>query len=198
MTLNNQTAVLKVVQNFVYFEVDVEPPVVSGSGAATAAAVETTAKTVPVGLVMTVTPQINENDAVTLNVRPTISSVIDTVQDPNPELFTGGLLNRQLQNLVPVIQVREMESVLQINNGQIGVLGGLMQDAVEQVTNSIPLLSDIPLLGDSLFRSHSNQYDKSELVIFLRPLVIRNPSLEGDLAGYRPYIEERVESNIIY
>ncbi len=198
MTLNNQTAVLKVVQNFVYFEVDVEPPVVSGSGAATAAAVETTAKTVPVGLVMTVTPQINENDAVTLNVRPTISSVIDTVQDPNPELFTGGLLNRQLQNLVPVIQVREMESVLQINNGQIGVLGGLMQDAVEQVTNSIPLLSDIPLLGDSLFRSHSNQYDKSELVIFLRPLVIRNPSLEGDLAGYRPYLEERVESNIIY
>ncbi|MGH8524227.1 MAG: secretin N-terminal domain-containing protein, partial [Gammaproteobacteria bacterium] len=116
MTLNNQTAVLKVVQNFVYFEVDVEPAIVLdsvGAGAARDVAVDTTAKTVPVGLVMTVTPQINENDAVTLNVRPTISSVIDTVQDPNPELIRG--LDTPLQNLVPVIQVREMESVLQIN-----------------------------------------------------------------------------------
>ncbi|MGH8520419.1 MAG: pilus (MSHA type) biogenesis protein MshL [Gammaproteobacteria bacterium] len=196
MTLNNQTAVLKVVENFVYFEVDVEPAIVSGSGAATAPVVDTTAKTVPVGLVMTVTPQINENDAVTLNVRPTISDVIDTVADPNPELIRG--LDTPLQNLVPVIRVREMESVLQINNGQIAVLGGLMQDTVRQDTNSIPLLSDIPVLGDSLFRSRNNEYDKTELVIFLRPLVIRNPSLEGDLAGYRSYLDERVESNTLY
>ena len=103
-----------------------------------------------------------------------------------------------IPNNVPQIQVQEMESVLQINNGQIAVLGGLMQDTVRQDSNSIPLLSDIPLLGDSLFRSRNNDYDKSELVIFLRPLVIRNPSLEGDLAGYRPYLEERVESNTLY
>ncbi|MGH8487845.1 MAG: pilus (MSHA type) biogenesis protein MshL [Gammaproteobacteria bacterium] len=190
MTLNNQTAVLKVVQNVVYFEVDVEAGAIS-LGVVTDPAVDTTAKTVPVGLVMTVTPQINENDAVTLNVRPTISRVSRFVPDPNPELGT-------IQNQVPEIQVQEMESVLQINNGQIAVLGGLMQDTVEQVSNSIPLLSDIPLLGDSLFRSRSNDYDKSELVIFLRPLVIRNPSLEGDLAGYRSYLEERVESNTLY
>ena len=103
-----------------------------------------------------------------------------------------------IPNNVPQIQVQEMESVLQINNGQIAVLGGLMQDTVRQDSNSIPLLSDIPLLGDSLFRSRYNDYDKSELVIFLRPLVIRNPSLEGDLAGYRSYLEERVESNTLY
>ncbi|MGH8554231.1 MAG: pilus (MSHA type) biogenesis protein MshL [Gammaproteobacteria bacterium] len=196
MTLNNQTAVLKVVENFVYFEVDVEPAIVSGSGAATAPVVDTTAKTVPVGLVMTVTPQINENDAVTLNVRPTVSTVVATVADPNPELIRN--LDTPLQNLVPVIRVREMESVLQINNGQIAVLGGLMEDTVRQDTNSIPLLSDIPVLGDSLFRSRNNEYDKTELVIFLRPLVIRNPSLEGDLAGYRSYLDERVESNTLY
>ncbi|MGH8470677.1 MAG: pilus (MSHA type) biogenesis protein MshL [Gammaproteobacteria bacterium] len=197
MTLNNQTAVLKVVQNVVYFEVDVEPAIVlAGGDAAQQVAVDTTAKTVPVGLVMTVTPQINQNDAVTLNVRPTISRVSRFVQDPNPELFRDP--ENPLTNEVPEIQVQEMESVLQINNGQIAVLGGLMQDTVRQDTNSIPLLSDIPLLGDSLFRSRNNEYDKSELVIFLRPLVIRNPSLEGDLAGYRPYLEERVESNTLY
>ncbi len=192
MTLNNQTAVLKVVRNIVYFEVDVEPAIVlAGGDAAQQVAVDTTAKTVPVGLVMTVTPQINENDAVTLNVRPTISRVEIFVPDPNPELGT-------IPNNVPQIQVQEMESVLQINNGQIAVLGGLMQDTVRQDSNSIPLLSDIPVLGDSLFRSRNNDYDKSELVIFLRPLVIPNPSLEGDLAGYRSYLEERVESNTLY
>jgi len=192
MTLNNQTAVLKVVENVVYFEVDVEPAIVlQGTAAAQQVAVDTTPKTVPVGLVMTVTPQINENDAVTLNVRPTISRVSSFVQDPNPALPIT------IPNNVPQIQVQEMESVLQINNGQIAVLGGLMQDTVRQDSNSVPLLSDIPLLGN-LFRSYDNEYDKSELVIFLRPLVIRNPSLEGELAGYRPYLEEHVESNIIY
>ena len=191
MALNNQTAVLKVVENVVYFEVDVEPAIVlAGSIAAQQVAVDTTAKTVPVGLVMTVTPQINKNDAVTLNVRPTISRVSQFVRDPNPDLGA-------IPNNVPQIQVQEMESVLQINNGQIAVLGGLMQDTVRQDSNSVPLLSDIPLLGN-LFRSYDNEYDKSELVIFLRPLVIRNPSLEGELAGYRPYLEEHVESNIIY
>ena len=141
MTLNNQTAVLKVVRNVVYFEVDVEPAIVlAGGDAAQQVAVDTTAKTVPVGLVMTVTPQINENDAVTLNVRPTISRVSQFVPDPNPELGA-------IPNNVPQIQVQEMESVLQINNGQIAVLGGLMQDTVRQDSNSIPLLSDIPLLG---------------------------------------------------
>ncbi|MGH8532547.1 MAG: pilus (MSHA type) biogenesis protein MshL [Gammaproteobacteria bacterium] len=197
MALNNQTAVLKVVLNVVYFEVDVEPAIVlAGGDGAQQVAVDTTAKTVPVGLVMTVTPQINENDAVTLNVRPTISRVSRFVPDPNPELFRDP--DNPIPNNVPEIQVQEMESVLQINNGQIAVLGGLMQDTVRQDSNSIPLLSDIPLLGDSLFRSRNNDYDKSELVIFLRPLVIRNPSLEGDLAGYRPYLEERVESNTLY
>lgn len=193
MTLNNQTAVLKVVENVVYFEVDVEPVVILQSAAVEQQPlVDTIAKTVPVGLVMTVTPQINENDAVTLNVRPTISRVSSFVRDPNPAL------PETIPNNVPQIQVQEMESVLQINNGQIAVLGGLMQDTVRQDSNSIPLLSDIPLLGDSLFRSRNNDYDKSELVIFLRPLVIRNPSLEGDLAGYRSYLKERVESNTLY
>jgi len=140
MTLNNQTAVLKVVRNIVYFEVDVEPAIVlAGGDAAQQVAVDTTARTVPVGLVMTVTPQINENDAVTLNVRPTISTFVRNVPDPNPELLSA------IPNNVPEIQVQEMESVLQINNGQIAILGGLMQDTVRQDSNSIPLLSDIPL-----------------------------------------------------
>ncbi len=190
MTLNNQVAVLKVVENVVYFEVDVEPGPVNVLSNVASVAVDTTAKTVPVGFVMTVIPQINENDAVTLDIRPTISSVTDSIQDPNPELQRGDV---QLVNLVPQIQVREMESVLKVNNGQIAVLGGLIQDTVQQDSNRIPLLSDLPVLGDAFFKSHENLYTRSELVIFLRPLVIDNPSIDADLSGYRPFLEERVE-----
>lgn len=74
-----------------------------------------------------------------------------------------------------------MESVLQINNGQIAVLGGLMQDTVEQVSNSIPLLSDIPLLGDSLFRSRSNDYER----------VRTRPAGSGRSGGVYPDRRER-------
>jgi MSHA biogenesis protein MshL len=82
MALSNQTAVLKVVKNEVFFEVDVQPGFASFS-VVSRPTVDTTAKTVPVGFIMTVTPQINENNQITLNVRPTISSIFNEVLDPN-------------------------------------------------------------------------------------------------------------------
>ena len=187
MALNNQPAVLKVVENIVYFEIDVEPGVATGN-TQSIPAIETTAKTVPVGLVMTVTPQVNENQSVTLDMRPTISSITQFVNDPSPDLDAAGTVNA-----VPQIQVREMESVLKVKNGQIAVLGGLIQDSVKQDSNRVPLLSDLPVLGDAFFKSHDNEYTRSELVIFLRPLVIDNPSIDADLSRYRPFLEERVE-----
>jgi MSHA biogenesis protein MshL len=187
MALNNQPAVLKVVENVVYFEIDVEPGIATGN-TQSIPAIETTAKTVPVGLVMTVTPQVNENQSVTLNMRPTISSITKSVPDPSPDLAVAGTTN-----LVPQIQVREMESVLKVQNGQIAVLGGLIQDSVRQDSNRVPLLSDLPVLGDAFFKTHDNNYQRSELVIFLRPLVIDNPSIDADLSRYRPFLEERVE-----
>jgi type II/III secretion system protein len=132
MALNNQPAVLKVVENVVYFEIDVEPGIATGN-TQSIPAIETTAKTVPVGLVMTVTPQVNENQSVTLNMRPTISSITKSVPDPSPDLAVAGTTN-----LVPQIQVREMESVLKVQNGQIAVLGGLIQDSVRRTAIASP------------------------------------------------------------
>lgn len=203
MALNNQTAILKVVENVVFFEIDVEPaPIVGGGvigiGGLGQPAVDTTAKTVPVGFIMALTPQISEDERITLNVRPTISRITQFVNDPNPELVRTGLFNRTLQNPVPQIAVREMESVLRLQNGQTGVLGGLIQDQAQQQTDSVPLLSDIPVLGDALFRGHANRYEKVELVIFLRPIVIQQPSLESDLRDYRPYLQENVGPNRTY
>lgn len=185
MVLNNQTAVLKVVQNLVYFEVDAEPGVATLVGVGTPA-IDTTAKTVPVGIVMSVTPFISENDSVILNVRPTISRTIGAgVLDPQPDLANAGV-----QNLVPEIAVREMESMLRMNNGEIAVLGGLMSDESNDLDRGIPGLKDIPGVGE-VFSSKRIETEKTELVIFLRPIVVKNPSLDGDLDIYRPFLESQ-------
>ncbi len=190
MALNNQMAMLKVVQNVVYFDVDVEPTVVT-TGVAVQSAVNTTAQTVPVGLVMSITPQISETDQITLNVRPTISSIVRFVEDPNPALRDEGLLDREpIPNLVPQIEVREMESMLKLRNGQIAVLGGLIQDQADLNTKSIPIFSTIPILGDTLFTGRTNEYMRTELVIFLRPVVVWDPSINTDFKSYRPFLED--------
>ncbi len=181
MTLNNQTAILKVVDNIVYFEVDVEPGTVSISGTGDAA-ISTDAKTVPVGIVMSLTPQINQNDSIILQVRPTVSRVLSFVNDPNPALADAGVTNP-----VPQLQVREMESILRMNNGQIAVLGGLMQDIVRSNNSAIPGLSKIPGLGEA-FKTRASDYEKVELVMFIQSTIIRNPSLDGDLKNFRTFL----------
>jgi len=177
MALNNQTAVLKVVDNLVYFSLSVTPATYTAAGGLLTAAVYTSdPHTVPVGLVMSVTPQVNENGMVSLTVRPTISRKTGDVTDPNPALT--------IPNLVPVIQVREMESVLQVKTGETVILGGLMQDDMVKNRDGLPLLSRLPGIGD-LFSYRNDNSKKSELVIFLRPTVIEHPSLES--AELRPF-----------
>jgi len=181
MAINNQTAVLKIVDNLVYFTVDVTPGTVS-SGVVSPAVIKTTPQLVPVGFVMNVTPQISESDIVVLNVRPTVTSQIGEVRDPNPELAR---VNQT--NLVPVIRSREFESVLRIPSGSTAILGGLMEDKFDGKRGGLPLLSRIPFLGDAV-SYRDDLSEKRELVIFLRPIVIRDPSIEGDLAAYRRYL----------
>ncbi|MFT5426049.1 MAG: MSHA biogenesis protein MshL [Gammaproteobacteria bacterium] len=185
MTLNNQTALLKVVENFVYFEIDAETTA-GVLGAAPITTVDTTVKTVPVGIVMTVTPQIDSGGVITLNVRPTISRVARVINDPNPNIVAP------LVNPVPVIAVREMESMLRLTDGQIGVLGGLMTDETQDKDAGLPGAKDVSFLGN-LFKSKSAEYVKTELVIFLRPVLIRDPSLTGDLADYQQYLDNNRE-----
>jgi MSHA biogenesis protein MshL len=184
MAVNNQTAVLKVVDNRVYFTVQAQ--VTPGqNNAQPVVAFTTTQNVVPVGFVMNVTPQIADNDMVVLNVRPTVSRILGFVNDPNPDLARVNVVNR-----VPEIQSREFESVLRVPSGQTAILGGLMQDSFEGQRDGMPILSRIPVLGDAVsYRNDTSR--KTELVIFLRPMVIRDASLDGDLAEYRRYMPDR-------
>lgn len=190
MVLNNQTAMLKVVENLVYFEIDAEttPGTLGGDPVVS---VDTTAKTVPIGIVMAVTPQIDANGTITLNVRPTVSRFVRNVNDPNPSLITGaGTANVvALTNPVPQIAVREMESVLRMADGQIGVLGGLMTNETKDNDAGLPGAKNVGFFGN-LFKSTSAEYTKTELVIFIKPIIINNPSVDDELIEYKKYLSK--------
>ncbi len=179
MAINNQAALLKVVNNIVYFTL--ESDTVSNQATATTT-FTSTPHTVPVGFVMSVTPQISRDDAVTLNVRPTISRVTGFVNDPNPDLA-----KQNVESRIPQIQIREMESILRVRSGQVAVLGGLIQDSIDLTDQGIPGLSSIDYVGDA-FTYRNNKIKKSELVIFMRPRVVA--SLDKPLDVYNDYLPD--------
>jgi general secretion pathway protein D len=137
---------------------------------------------------MNVTPQISASGEVVLNLRPTISRLTGYVDDPGVALSLA--LARQsganvpdVSSRVPEIQTREMESIIKVGDGQIAVLGGLMREESMNGEDSIPGARRVPVMGN-LFRNRSQRTKKSELVIFLRPVIVNEPSLEGDYRNF--------------
>ncbi len=186
MAINNQTSILKVVDNRVYFTTEVEEKDGTDNSAARTT-YTSTIHTVPVGFVMNVTPYITDNDEVMLNIRPTISRILRFVEDPISGVITGA------SNQVPEIQVREMESVLRVANGDTAVIGGLMQDSVNDNSTGLPGLHDIEGAG-MLFGYQERLAEKTELVIFLRPRIIESASLNSELADFKKYLKPRLLS----
>lgn len=181
--MNNQTATLKVADNKIYFTVKADTTL-SATGAALTT-FTTTPNEVSVGFLMNVTPQISDANAVTINIRPTITRIVSFVNDPNPSLAAAGVVNR-----VPEIQTREMESIVKIDSGQTAVMGGLMQDDMSNLTDAIPGLGDVPVFGN-FFRNRNDTSSKTELVIFLKPTIIRDPSIDGDYRSYRDQLPKQ-------
>ena len=174
--MNNQTAMLRVVDNSVYFTVNSTIAPCSPSPCTPIISYTTTITTVPIGFTMSMTPQINDSDSVLLNIRPSITRLLKDALDPTPALL--------VPNRVPQTSTREMESVLRIENNQIAVLGGLMEDRLDKNTDEVPLMARIPVLGN-LFQNRNDTTTKTELVIFLRPVVIKDASLNGDFKEFR-------------
>lgn len=178
--MNNQAALLKVVDNKVYFTISVTPATRNSDGNILEPAVYTTTiNTVPVGFLMNVTAQVGDDNEITLNLRPSVSRITSYANDPSPALALAGITNR-----IPEIQTREFESIMKVRDGETAVLGGLMQDDRSNATDQIPGVGDVPVVGE-LFKLRSNQSNKSELVIFLRPTILRDSSIDGDASFVR-------------
>ena len=180
MAINNQTALLKVVENLVYFTVEVNT---SSNTQTSVTTFETEVNTIPVGFTMSVTPFVSDDGEVTLNVRPTISKQVGFVLDPNPSLTV-------LESRIPVIQEKEMSSVLRLRDKQTAIIGGLIEDTNSNSRAGLPWVSDIPVVGE-LFSSRDDSTRKRELIIFIRPVIVKNPNVEhGDLTSVGRFLKK--------
>ncbi|MDR1910507.1 MAG: hypothetical protein LBQ26_01535 [Holosporales bacterium] len=174
--MNNQTAVLKVAKNEIFFRIEYNR---NFSNSATGRDSEVAAshiQTVPIGLVMTVQPAINlETGHVILTLRPTISRIAGTKEDPAvaylARVATNGGQVATIKSTVPVVEVREMDSVLTLYSGDVALLGGLMQERDKRARSGLPGTHDAPLVG-GLFNAHERESEVTELIILLRARIV--------------------------
>jgi general secretion pathway protein D len=139
------------------------------TGAATTPTPFQTIERKDVGLTLRVRPQISEGGTVRLQIYQEVSSVVDTIL-PNP---AGVTTNK-----------RAVESTVLVDDGQIIVIGGLIQDSVKETVEKVPFLGDLPLLG-GLFTYSSRERSKTNLMVFLRPTVLRDAQRAESLTGGR-------------
>jgi len=175
--INNQQAVLTFAENRIFFEVDIEEEadqtLPDGTRTEGSRSVETTRRSVPIGIILSILPSINlDKNTVTLNVRPTLSRQVDTVQDPGSAILNQDLdADQQFVNEVPVVEVRELDSVMKLNSGSVMVIGGLMEDINQNTDEGVPYASAIPWIGNA-FKSTNKQTTKRELIIFIKASII--------------------------
>ncbi len=162
--LNQQTAVLKVVDNRVYFTVQVQTAAPTNNSSAFST-FTTQLHTVPVGFFMAITPHIEDHSGVSLTIRPTVSRILGFINDPNPALAQAGVVSR-----IPEIQTREIESVMRLHTGEIALLGGLMQTSSDQLRDTLPGAANNETARTLLDQQRSDS-QRSELVILLRPVI---------------------------
>lgn len=170
--LNNQSAVLNVATNRVFFEVDLSRETDDDTGDVTLE-VETDIKSVPEGVLINVQPSINlDNNTISMAVRPTVTRIVRSVQDPSVQFVAG---NSGIVSEIPEVNIQEIDTVVQVRSGQPIVMGGLLQDNINATQNGVPVLGEIPVLG-SAFRRQKDSLKKTELVIFLKATVVGAPA----------------------
>jgi len=172
-TVNNQKAVIKVGSDE-YFVTDIDFESNSDSNS-TSTDIELT----PFfsGIALDVTPQISEDGKIILHVHPTISKV----DDQQKIISVGG---QYLDLPLAFSSIRESDSVITAENGQIVVIGGLIQNRSSDSNSSVPFLGDLPFIGE-LFKQKSNESEKTELVILIRPTVTDNNVIQDDIRSSR-------------
>lgn len=172
--LNNQSAVLNVANNRVFFELDVD---VTTDEGVSQVDIDSEIRNVPEGVLVNVQPSINlDNGTISMAVRPTITRIVAEKADPAVQFVTASAVPpiEGVESMIPELNVQEIDSVIRVNSGEPIVMGGLLQDRIEGTQTGVPVLSDAPVVG-ALFRDHTDQIQKTELVIFLKATILAAP-----------------------
>lgn len=142
------------------FNVGQEVPVLSGSQTTSGDNVFNTVERKTVGIKLKVKPQINEGDSVLLEIEQEVSSVADAASSSSADL--GATFN-----------TRTVNNAVLVGSGETVVVGGLLDKSVTDSVDKVPVLGDIPVLG-YLFRSNSKKVSRRNLMLFIRPSIIRD------------------------
>jgi MSHA biogenesis protein MshL len=127
------------------------------------------------GIALDVTPQIDEEGKVLLHIHP---SVIDT--EEQNKVIDMGTTGGKLELPLAKSSIRESDTVVQANNGDIIVIGGLMKTDKQEIVSKVPLLGDIPWVGEA-FTNRRESTKKVELVILLKPTVVEKDTWQNEL-----------------
>jgi general secretion pathway protein D len=204
--INNQQAVLNFTENLVYYELQIDVTDAVGGTTPTPGktTIESTLKVLPVGVILSLQPSINtETNEVTINVRPSLSRQTGAVADPSVSFAIAKALENDdlseeattallaIKNEIPVIEIREVDSILKIKSGQVMVIGGLMRDEITNTDSGVPGVAEVPWVGN-LFKSVDKGKKLSELVIFIRATVVgpNGNATNADKALYEKFIED--------
>jgi MSHA type pilus biogenesis protein MshL len=156
-TLNNQTAMIKVGTEMPFFSQTLSQ-FQSQSGPTTTSGDQVT--TVTVGTILSITPQISDDNWISMDISPVLTSLVSTEKSPSRTATA------------PKLDTKQASTILRVRDSTTVVLGGLIQTEIAKNQRKVPLMGDVPLLG-KLFTGTYNAKQKKELVIFVTPTIMR-------------------------
>jgi general secretion pathway protein D len=187
--MNNQAAVLKVAENHVYFKLNYDKTSSLTDNGRDNTSVSSDIRTVPIGLVMFVQPSIDSaNGTITLFLRPTISKLSGSKRDPAVDIAIRSMdkdnKDKYEPSYIPVTEVREVSSVLKLNDGEIAVLGGFMEVRSSKNKSGVPYVKDVPIIGEAVSSLEAGD-EIVELVILIKVRIVGDQNLQQKAADIR-------------
>ncbi|MDR2075000.1 MAG: secretin N-terminal domain-containing protein [Holosporales bacterium] len=187
--MNNQAAILKVAENHVYFKLNYDKTSSLTDNGRDNTSVSSDIRTVPIGLVMFVQPSIDTaNGTITLFLRPTISKLSGSKRDPAVDIAIRSMdkdnKDKYEPSCIPVTEVREVSSVLKLNDGEIAVLGGFMEVRSSKNKSGMPHIKDVPFIGEAV-SSMGTGDEVVELVILIKVKIVGDHNQQQRAADIR-------------
>jgi type II secretory pathway component GspD/PulD (secretin) len=155
--MNNQTAIVKVARQDVYFTSEISQGEVSTLQSFTP-------NTIDVGVILDVTPQIGPGGDINMNIHPSITAEFERVTAPDGSEF-------------PLLRIREADTVVKVRDGQTIIIAGLIQETDTKERTGLPCLTNLPIFG-YLFGYRQETAEKTELVILITPTVLTGKRIE--------------------
>ncbi|BCB97121.1 pilus (MSHA type) biogenesis protein MshL [Dissulfurispira thermophila] len=162
--MNGQTALLSVGKNISFIS-KVETTTTTATGATPTTTFSVQTSNILSGIIIGIVPYINDSGEISLTITPIIS---DLIQLQDKTIGSGG---NQTQISLPTVDLRELTTTVKVRDGQMIIIGGLISKKENLQDNKVPVLGDIPIIGEA-FKNRDKSESRSELVVVLQPVLV--------------------------